>query len=95
MDHDESSQVVFENEESPRPAQSTRPQSSKILQWIIAYSGGFIKDEKHAQYVVIAFVLLACGASLLLLLSTGSSSAQQDMTRAMIDKAIQATDAPR
>lgn len=56
---DSSSRVTFEGEEFQRPVQSFQTQTPKIIQWVIKYSGGAIKDEKQADYVLIGFVALA------------------------------------
>jgi len=56
---DSSSRITFEDEEFQRPVQSFQTQTPKIIQWVIKYSGGAIKDEKQADYVLIGFVALA------------------------------------
>lgn len=61
--------VIFEGKEYQDSAQSFGPENSKIVQWIIKYSGGVIKDEKQANYVLIGFVVLATILSLFLLFS--------------------------
>ena len=44
------------------------PQSPKVIQWVMKYSGGLIKDEKQANYVLIGFAVLAIIISLFLFL---------------------------
>jgi hypothetical protein len=54
---DSSSRVKFEGEQ-----QYTRqyyPDIPKIVQWVMKYSGGLVKDEKTASYVLLGFVALA------------------------------------
>jgi hypothetical protein len=49
-----------------QPARSFYPGTPKIIQWLIKYSGGLIKDEKQAQYVLLGFIVLAIIVSLFL-----------------------------
>ena len=42
------------------------PQSPKLIQWVLKYSGGLIKDERQANYVLVGFAVLAIGISLFL-----------------------------
>ncbi len=49
-------------------------QSSKIIQWTMWLSGGRIKTEKQATYVLLGFVVLVIIISLFLLFSGGGSS---------------------
>jgi len=68
---DSSSRIKFEGEEFQRPRSFQTP-TPKIVQWIIKYSGGYIKDENQANYVLIGFVVLAIVISLLLFFGGGS-----------------------
>lgn len=43
------------------------PGTPKIIQWVIKYSGGLIKNEKQAQYVILGFVAIAIIISLFLI----------------------------
>lgn len=47
-------------------------EAPKIIQWVIKYSGGLIKDEKQAGYVLFAFVALAIAISLMVFFGSGS-----------------------
>jgi hypothetical protein len=47
------------------------PGTPKIIQWLVRYSGGLIKDEKQANYVLIGFVILIFFLSFFLLSSRG------------------------
>ncbi len=38
----------------------------KIIQWVIKYSGGLIKNEKQANYILIGFIIIAIIVSLLI-----------------------------
>lgn len=55
---DSSSRIKFEGEEFQRPRSFQTP-TPKIVQWVIKYSGGYVKDEQQASYVLIGFVVLA------------------------------------
>ncbi|MBU3969062.1 hypothetical protein KJ991_02525 [Patescibacteria group bacterium] len=63
--------VEFQDE-LQRPAQTFYPRNLKVVRWVMKYSGGLIKDEKQASYVLIGFVALAIIVSLFLLFG-GSS----------------------
>ncbi len=63
---DSSSRIKFEGEEFQRPRSFQTP-TPKIVGWVIKYSGGAVKDEKQANYVLIGFVALAIIISLFLL----------------------------
>ncbi|MBI4099122.1 hypothetical protein HY442_01170 [Candidatus Parcubacteria bacterium] len=39
----------------------------KMVRWVMRYSGGIIKSELHATYVLLAFVVLAVAASVTIL----------------------------
>lgn len=70
---DSSSRIKFEGEEFQRPRffQTTTP---KIIELVIKYSGGYIKDEKQASYVLVGFVAATIIISLLLIFAGGSES---------------------
>ena len=71
---DSSSRIKFEGEEFQRPRQSFQTPTQKIVELVIKYSGGAIKDEKQANYVLIGFVVIAIIISLFLFFGGGSSS---------------------
>jgi len=48
------------------------PGTPKIIQWIIKYSGGLIKDERQAAYVLIGLAVLAVIISLFLFFGGGN-----------------------
>lgn len=54
-------------------------QSPKMVQWIIKHSGGYIKNDEQANYVLIGIILFSVITSLFLL-SDFSSEPQQDFT---------------
>lgn len=49
--------VKFKDEEQ-MPNQIFNPETPKMVKWIIRYSGGLIKNEKQANYVLLGFVAL-------------------------------------
>jgi len=67
--NDSSSGVKFEGEEFQHPTQTFQTQTPKIIQWVIKYSGGYIKDKKQASYVLIGFVALVIIISLFFIFS--------------------------
>ena len=72
--NNEPPKIVFEGEEFQRPSQSFQTPTPKIVQWVIKYSGGTVKDERQANYVLIGFVMLAIVISLFLFFSGGGSA---------------------
>ena len=70
--NNEPPKIVFEGEEFRQPSQSFQTPTPKIVEWVIKYSGGAIKDEKQANYVLIGFVAVAIIASLFLFFGGGS-----------------------
>jgi len=78
--NDELSKIVFEEEELRRPNRSFQAPTSKIVQWIIEYSGGIIKDENQANYFLIGFVVVAVVFSLFLIFGgEGSVGSPKDI----------------
>ena len=74
--NNEPPKVMFENEQFQRPRsfQATTP---KMVEWVIEYSGGYVKDEKQANYVLIGFVVVAIIFSLFLVFGGGSSKSEK------------------
>jgi predicted PurR-regulated permease PerM len=52
---------------------SSLPETPKIIQWVMKYSGSLVKNEKQAQYVVLGFVVLAIIVSLFLVFGGGGN----------------------
>ncbi len=63
--------VKFEEYRAPR---SYYPGTPKIIQWVMKYSGGLVKDKKQAAYVLLGFVAVVIIISLFMLFSGGSNS---------------------
>jgi len=74
--NNEPGKIVFEGEEFLRPSQSFQTPTPKIVQWVIRYSGGLVKDEKQANYFLIGFVALAIIISLFLIFSNSGGGAK-------------------
>ena len=55
-------EIIKQQEEEP---------TIKILQWAIKYSGGMIKNEKQAVYVVLGVVVIAVSFSVFLFIFSG------------------------
>lgn len=55
---------------------STTP---KIIQWLIKYSGGLIKNEKQASYFLLGFIVLAVIISIFLIFGIGGSGEKEDL----------------
>jgi len=66
MEYNEPPKIVFEGEQSQRP-RSFQTTTSKIVGWVIKYSGGLVKGEKQANYVLLGFIVVAIIISLFLL----------------------------
>jgi len=81
---DSSSRIKFEGEEFQRPRSFQTP-TPKIVEWVIKYSGGAIKDEKQANYVLIGFVAAAIIVSLFLFFG-GSSDTSKTLQKSFENK---------
>ncbi|OIO52115.1 MAG: hypothetical protein AUJ11_00935 [Parcubacteria group bacterium CG1_02_44_65] len=68
---DSSTGVKFEGEQ--RYARSYYPGTPKVIQWVITYSGGLVKDEKQASYVLIGFFILVIVIFLMFIFGSGSN----------------------
>ncbi|PIR70024.1 MAG: hypothetical protein COU46_03765 [Candidatus Niyogibacteria bacterium CG10_big_fil_rev_8_21_14_0_10_42_19] len=65
--NNESPKVVFGGEELQLSAQSFQAPTPKIMQWVMKYSWGVIKNEKQASYVLVGFAVLTIIISLFLI----------------------------
>jgi len=72
MLNDSGTGVKFEGEQ--QSARSFYTKTPKIIQWVIKYSGGLIKDEKQASYAILGFVALAIIISLFLIFGTSEEA---------------------
>jgi len=69
---DSDSGVKFQNEEQ-RPTQTFFLGTPKIIQGVIKYLGGLIKDEKQASYVLIGLVAVAIIITIIFMVFGGSN----------------------
>lgn len=68
--------VTFDREEFQRPMQSFQTETPRIVQWVIKYSGGYIKDERQAQYLLVGLVVVAIVVVPLLLFRGGGNKTE-------------------
>jgi len=69
---DDSSNIMeFESDE--QYTHPPLPETSKVIQWMMRYSGGYIRDEKQANYVILGFSVLVIIISLFLIFSGGTN----------------------
>ncbi|OWK27264.1 MAG: hypothetical protein US76_01000 [Parcubacteria group bacterium GW2011_GWA2_38_13b] len=69
--NDSGSRVKFESEQQyARPYYSDTP---KIIQMVMKYSGGYIKDEKRAGYVLFGFIAVVIIISLFFIFGGGGN----------------------
>ena len=76
----DSDKGVKPQDEQQPTTQVFLPGTPKIIQWTIKYSGGLIKNEKQANYVLIGFVVAAIIISLVLVFGGGKSATQENFT---------------
>ena len=60
-------------EEWQKPAQTFYPGTPKLIQWVIKYSGGLIKNKRQASYVLLGFAALAMIIALVLVFGGGGN----------------------
>ncbi len=76
--NNEPPRITFENEGLQRPAQAFQASTPKIVQWVIQYSGGLVKDEKQAIYVLVGFVAVAISFSVFSVFNGGTFESPKD-----------------
>jgi len=54
------------------------PEMPRMVRWVIKYSGGIIKDEKQASFVLLGFIVVAIIVSLFLLFGGNGGSENQN-----------------
>ena len=74
--NNEPPKIVFEGEQFQQSTRSFQTPTPKIIGWVIKYSGGTVKDEKRANYVLISFVMVAIVISLFLFFSNSGGGAK-------------------
>jgi len=53
------------------------PTAPKIIRWLIKYSGGLIRNEKQAAYVIFGFIVFVVIISLFLIFGRGGESERE------------------
>lgn len=74
--NNEPPRIILPGEEFQHSARSFESENPKIIQWVIKYSGGYIKDDKQASYVLIGFVAIAIIIVSIFLFSGGGNKAK-------------------
>jgi len=69
--NNEPPKIVFEGEEFQQTSRSFQASTPKMVEWVIKYSGGYIKDEKQASYALLGFVVVVITISLFLVFGGG------------------------
>ncbi|HEY4505847.1 MAG TPA: hypothetical protein VJJ24_00075 [Candidatus Paceibacterota bacterium] len=78
--NNERPKMVFEGEVQ-RPARSFQVPTSKMVGWVIKYSGGYIKDKNQANYVLIGIIVIAIAISLFLFFGGGETQVKVNPVR--------------
>jgi len=63
------------------------PTAPKIIRWLIKYSGGIIRNEKQASYVLLGFIVFVVIISLFLIFNRGLGSKTLEPTGPAIEGA--------
>jgi len=63
------------------------PFAPKIIQWVVRYSGGLIRNEKQAYYVVFGLIVFVVIISLFLIFSRGLGPKTLEPTGPAIEEA--------
>lgn len=66
--------VQFDVDAVQRPKYN--PTGSKLVLWVMKYSGGFIKDERQANYVLVGCAVLGIIFSLFLAFNGGNKNTE-------------------
>jgi len=56
----------------------------KVVEYVIRYSGGYVKDEKQASYVILGFVIIAITISAFLFFGAGKSTKDLQPSNSMM-----------
>ncbi len=76
--NNEPKKVVFESDEFSQYARTFQKPTPKIVQWVITYSKGRVKDEQQATYVLLGFVAIAVIVSLFLVFGANKLSLNRE-----------------
>ncbi len=64
-------------EEKPVQNKNLEPnfsKPSKLVEWVISHSGGMIKNDRHAEYVLLAFIGIIIVITVIIFTSDGPST---------------------
>lgn len=70
----EESRVIFEEEDDFIPLNPRGMPSSKLAQWVIDSTGGLVKTEQQANYLLLGFVIVAIIFSAFLFIKQNNST---------------------
>ncbi len=59
--------------------QDSDPETPKMIKWVMQYSGGLVKDEKQANYVLIGIAVCALLLTVFLVKSSFGSGSSQNV----------------
>lgn len=68
--------IHFEEDQWKQSMSSSLPKTPKMMQLIIKYSGGAVKDEKQASYVLLAIVIINISIAAFLVFGDSFSPSQ-------------------
>jgi len=80
---------VEEQQKSPETLKIS--EIPKMVQLVMKYSGGAIKEQKTAEYVLLGFVVLAIGVSLYLFFGINGSGKSSSIDKAALDQMMPVT----
>ena len=64
--NNEVSGIKFETDSWKAVKYYNETSTPKVIQWVMKFSGGSIKEERQAEYILLGFVIVAIGISLFL-----------------------------
>src|SRR3989344_2389326 len=76
MEYNEPPRMTFEGDEWQSPTRFQSQQTPAIVRWVVQYSGGYVKDEKQATYVLVGFAAAAIVIASILWFRGGGSEAK-------------------
>lgn len=82
---------VKSQDEGQSPAQSLSHETPKMIQWVMKHSGGLVKNEIQAQYILLGFAGLAIIISLFLVF--GGNNGLKLKNQAPIENSVEEKEA--
>jgi len=71
--------IEYEGQEFQYSTRSFQDETPKMTRWVINHSGGIIKNENMANYVLIMFAILIIIISLFLFFGGGRTGSPEDI----------------